>query len=508
MMKHSINQLKVGVILAYINLAIGSIIPFFYTPVMLRILGQSEYGLFSLSNSVIGYLSLLNLGLGSTIIRYIAKFRAENDKESVQNVLGFMLLVYAFLALMVVFAGWGIAQNVTYIFEKGLSVHEINEIQNLILIMTFNTALAFPLSVFTSVTIAYEKYVFRRLFDILLTIITPLANLLVLYLGYGSIGMALAATIIQLLVSPINIVYCIKKLCLRPKFSKIQKNLIIEMIGFSVYVFIGTLVDMLFWSTDKVILGMLAGSTAVAVYNIGGTFNNIVMNLSSSISGVLGPRVTGMAVNNAKPEQYTDLFIKVGRLQFIVVALIVSGFTVFGQCFIKMWAGEAYKNSYWVAVLTLFPLCIPLIQNTGLAILMAQNKHKFRSIVYLVIAIINAISTYMVVPYTGVLGAALCSCVAYIAGQGVIMNWYYYKRIHIDIFLFWKNILKMSMVPILMSILSLAVIRYITMNSWIKFFIGVLLYTVIYVILMYLYAMDNSEKDIIRIPIKKLKLKN
>ena len=64
-----VNQLRVGTLLSYVNLAIGSIIPMIYTPIMLRILGQAEYGLYSLSNSIVGYLSLLNFGFGSTIIR-------------------------------------------------------------------------------------------------------------------------------------------------------------------------------------------------------------------------------------------------------------------------------------------------------------------------------------------------------------------------------------------------------------------------------------------------------
>ena len=96
------------------------------------------------------------------------------------------------------------------------------------------------------------------------------------------------------------------------------------------------------------------------------------------------------------------------------MALIISGFAVFGQAFIHLWAGDEYADAYWIAVLTMFPLCIPLIQNTGLSIVVAQNKHKFRSLTYLGIAIINAISTYLVVPYLGGIGAALCSCITYL----------------------------------------------------------------------------------------------
>lgn len=497
------NQLRSGVIISYLNLIISSIIPFVYTPIMLNMLGQKEYGLYSLSHSAVAYLSLLSFGFGSTIIRYIAKYRAQEDKKAVQEAYGFFLALYCVLAMLVLVGGFIISQNVDSIFKKGLSVEELDKMQILVMIMTLNSALSFPVSVFSSMVTAYERYVYRKTVDMLATIGAPLANLFALFLGYKSVGMALAATFMQLLMLPLYAGYCYKVLNIRPIFVRLSRSLIKELLGFSLFVFIGSIVDMLFWATDKVILGMLAGSVAVAIYNIGGTFNTMVMNLSTSISGVLTPRITGMVIKEATKEQLTELFIKVGRLQFIIIGIIVSGFTVFGRTFITLWVGDSYIEAYWVAVLTMFPLCIPLIQNTGLSIVMAQNKHQFRSIVYLVIAIVNVISTYLIIPYKGLIGAALCSCIAYLLGQGLIMNVYYYKVTGINIPLFWMNIGKMAIIPGGMLIISLMVGKYVSINSWREFFSLVSLYPILYTLLMYRFALNEYEKSIICNPLKK-----
>ena len=494
------NQLRSGVIISYLNLVISSIIPFVYTPIMLSLLGQKEYGLYSLSHSAVAYLSLLSFGFGSTIIRYIAKYRAQEDKKAVQEAYGFFLALYCVLAMLVLVGGFIISQNVDSIFKKGLSIEELDKMQILVMIMALNSALSFPVSVFSSMVTAYERYVYRKTVDMLATIGAPLANLFALFLGYKSIGMAFAATFMQLLMLPLYAWYCYKVLNIRPAFVRLSKSLIKELLGFSLFVFIGSIVDMLFWATDKVILGMLAGSVAVAIYNIGGTFNTMVMNLSTSISGVLTPRITGMVIKEATKEQLTELFIKVGRLQFIIIGIIVSGFTVFGRIFITLWVGESYLEAYWVAVLTMFPLCIPLIQNTGLSIVMAQNKHQFRSIVYLIIAILNVVSTYCIIPYMGLIGAALCSCISYLLGQGLIMNIYYYKVTGINIPLFWKNILSMAIVPSLMLIVGLILNNRINIHSWLVFLMGVVLYSVIYALLMYRYILNDYEKDIFRKP--------
>ena len=125
---------------------------------------------------------------------------------------------------------------------------------------------------------------------------------------------------------------------------------------------------------------------------------------------------------------------------------------------------------------------------------------------YLTIAIINASSTYLVVPYLGGIGAALCSCISYLLGQGIIMNFYYYKVVGIDILQFWKNILKMSIFPMCMMFVGLNVVRVIVFNNWVVFFMGIIVYTVIYCFGMYILNMNDYEKNIIRDPLKKIVL--
>lgn len=496
MAKH-VNELRSGAVLSYVNLGLSSLIPFFYTPIMLRLLGSAEYGLYSLSSSVIGYFSLLSFGFGSAIIRYITIYRTSGEKEKERKIFGFFLMLYCGIAIIIILLGLVLAGNVEQIFQKGLSENEIGKMKILLLIMSFNTALSFPISVFSSVVMAHEKYVFRRLVDMLSTVAAPICNLIALYVGFRSVGMAVVSTIIQFIMLPLNVFYCIKGLEVSPKFAMIPKELVKEITGFSFFVFIGSIVDMLFWSTDKVILGMLTGTTAVAVYNIGGTFNSMITNLSASLSGVLTPRITTMVVTGGSNEELTDIFTRVGRIQYLVVALVVSGFTVFGKSFIELWAGRSYANAYWIAILTMFPLCVPLIQNTGLSIITAQNRHRFRSVVYLVIAIVNVIATYMVVPYWGEVGAAVCSGISYILGQGIIMNIYYHKAIGINIPWFWKNIIQMSWVPAIMLILGLTTVSYVEINSWFCFFVGVILFSACYAVFMMRFTMNSYEKDIV-----------
>lgn len=493
------SELKIGALLSYINLGISMIIPFFYTPIMLKLLGQEEYGLYSLSGSVTSYLGLLNLGMGAAIVRYIAESRVKDSKRRTEGIISLFIFAYCILALLVCIVGVFLTLNVDNLFAKGLSQIEIHKLRYLMIIMTLSTAVSFPVSVFSGVAVAYEKYIFRRIIDMVMTIITPILNLIVLIWGKGSIGMAVVSLLLQVAYAPIFMGYCCKRMGLSIRFKQLPFNLLKDIWGFSVFLFLSMIVDMLYWSTDKVLIGALIGSVAVAVYNVGGVFTAMVQNMAAAISNVFGTRVTTMVAEDATNEELTDLMIKVGRIQYFIISFIISGFIVFGSLFIHFWSGDEYQDAYWIAMLTMIPLTIPLIQNIAFNILLARKKHQFRSVVYAVIAIINVVSTYLIIPKYGIIGASVCTSVAFFIGHGLVMNIFYYKVIGLGIPLFWKNILRMSVVPIIFISISVYLINTMSLIATLgQFICGVFLYSLLFMIVSWNVTLNVYEKELLK----------
>ena len=262
--------------------------------------------------------------------------------------------------------------------------------------------------------------------------------------------------------------------------------------------------DTLFWTTDKLIIGWAKGTEDTAVYNIGATFNTYVTGLSTAISGLLVPKLTQMVVRDAPKEAFTRIFIKVGRLQFIIISFIVSAFVAFGRQFIALWAGPEYAAAYYIALLTMIPVTIPLIQNTGINILYALNKHQFRSTVYALIAVMNVVLTFLWVEEYGIVGAAMATFLAYVLGNIVIINWYYHRKIGIDIPLFWKNIIKMSPVMFVMGTAACFLLERMVLDNWIAFFAAAAVYSAIYFVLAYRFMMNQYERDTVMVPVKKV----
>lgn len=497
------NQIKAGAIISYANLLIGNIIPFIYTPIMLRLLGQAEYGLYGIANSVMGYIGLLNFGIGGTIVRYLSKYRAEGDREQEARVAGLFLKIYSVVCILILTAGFIFAANAE-VYSRSLLPGEVETLRILVILMTLNTAVFLPFGVFNSIVIAYERYIFSKLVGVLATVLSPVLHLILLYMGYGSVGLVVGSTMLNFVTYGLYTWYALGRLKVRPSFQPAAPGLLREILKFSAFVFLASMVDTLYWTTDKLIIGWARGTKDTAVYNIGSTFNTYVTGLSSAISGLLIPKLTHMVVKDAPQSEYTRIFIKVGRLQFVIVSFIVSAFVAFGRQFIALWAGPEYSLAYYIALLTMIPVTIPLIQNTGINILYALNRHQFRSTVYACIAVLNVVLTFWWVESFGIIGAAVATCLAYIIGNILIINWYYHRKIGIDIPLFWKHILKMSPVMFVMGTIAWFVLDRMSVDSWLVFFAAAAVYSVIYFALAYGFMLNESERDLIRVPLKKV----
>lgn len=497
------NQLKAGVVISMLDLLLGNLIPFIYTPIMLRILGQAEYGLYGIAQSVMGYLRLLNFGIGGAIVRYIAKYRAEGDTEKEEAVIGLFIKLYSFIATMIFITGMTVSFHMS-VFSRSMSNEEIHKLAVLVRLMTVNMSIFMPFSVFSAITVAHERFIFSRLISVGCTVVVPVINILMLFAGRGSVGLVVTSTIVNFCAHSLYLAYSIKVLKIRPRFGYKLPGLVQEIIGFSFYVFVASIVDTLYWATDKLIIGWAIGTVATAVYNVGATFNSYVTSLSTAVSGVLSPKLTAMAVKGASGEEFTEIFVKIGRLQFIIISFIVSAFIGFGRQFIVLWAGENYGAAYYVALLVMIPVTVPLIQNTGINILYAMNKHKFRALVYLAIAILNIGMTFWWVEIYGIIGAAMATCIAYILGNIIIMNLYYWRKIGINIPLFWLTILKMSPTMLVMTLLGYYSVEKLFTNSWSSFLMLAVGYTVVYALLSYIFMMNTYERNLIMDPLKRI----
>ncbi|OOP73822.1 teichoic acid transporter [Clostridium beijerinckii] len=498
------NQLKAGAILSYISLFLSTIISLLYTPFMLRIMGQSEFGLYSLTSSVVGYLTILDFGFGNAIVRYTAKYRALNEKEKEYNLNGMFIIVYTIIGIITAIAGFILYLNIGNMFSAKMTPSEIEKAKVLTLLLILNLAVSFPLGIFSSIITAYEKFVFSKIINIIRILINPCIMIPLLMLGYKSIGMVVVTTVLNITCLLINMWYCLKKLKVKVYFKNFDFSLLREIIGYSFYIFLNIIVDKINWSADQVILGAVSGTVAVAIYSVASQINGYYLSFSTAISGVFLPKVTAMVTKKASNKELSDLFIKIGRIQYIIMAYILGGFLLVGQNFINIWAGKDYSSAYYITAILIIPVTVPLIQNLGISLLQAQNRQKFRSIAYILVAIINIGLSIPLARIYGGIGCAIGTAIGLIIGNIVLMNIYYYKEIHIDIPQFWKEIFLMTIPATIAFICSLFINSFIEGNGYCYILIRALIFTLIYIPLMWFIGMNKYEKELFSSPLRKI----
>ena len=262
--------------------------------------------------------------------------------------------------------------------------------------------------------------------------------------------------------------------------------------------------DRIYWNTGQFVLGAFVGTAAVAVFAIAIQLEHIYMQFSTAISTVFLPKVTGMVTKNDNRKEISDLFIKTGRIQYIVMSLILSGFIVFGRDFINLWAGEGYKDVYIITLMFFVALLIPLIQNLGITILQARNQMKFRSLLYIGIAVVSLVFQIVLSKEYGGIGCAIGISGALLLGQGLIMNIYYRKKQDLNVLKFWKEIAKMSIVPIILIVVSMYLLRNVELDSWVELGGAIVLFAIIYTPLFFRFSMNSYERDLFIAPIKKI----
>ena len=255
---------------------------------------------------------------------------------------------------------------------------------------------------------------------------------------------------------------------------------------------------------------MVRGTVAVAVYALAVQLHALYNMFSTAISGVFLPRITSLVTKGKNEASISDIFIKTGRIQYIIMAFILSSFIIFGRDFINIWAGKEYDEAYIICLLFFIPLTVPLIQNIGIVILQARNQMKFRSTVYIIIAIVALTLSFPFAIWWGGIGCAIATAGALVAGHIIVMNVYYYRKQAINIPKFWIEIGKMSLVPLLFVVGVTAVLQYfhILITNYSTLLLYGSLFTLLYVPSFWKFSMNISERELFIKPLRRFLFRN
>ncbi len=490
-------------ILTYFSLAVNIVLSILYTPVMLRILGQSEHGLYSTVSSAMSWLSLLGLGIGSSYIYFFARYNAKNDDDAIASLNGLFLIIFCIIGLICLFCGLVISDHLRLLFADGMTDAEYVTARRMARIVTIDMAIGFPASVFSAIIRANERYIQSKLAALFQNVFTPLLTLPLLLSGHGSVGMVAATTIVDFIAYTFNAVYCFRRLHIKVRFRRFAPGIIAEIFSYSAFIALNSLIGKFATGLDKIIITRYVHTAAASVYAIGCSLYNYYSAFAGAVSGVFSARIQKITAAFRQDQEQlrtrlTQQFIRLGRIQFLIQMLMLTGILFFGKEFIHLWAergGQDYSRSYPIALLLCAANTVPLIQSIGREIQRAQNMHRYRTLYYGVMTALNVVLTVILCKRYGEIGAAVGTALSSLVVDVVLMNVFYHKKLNVDIIAYWKEILGLSKGLVLPIAFGAACALWLPDAAVPGFLCKILGFTAVYCLSMYRWAMNQTEKE-------------
>lgn len=491
------NQRKAGVILSYLNTGASSIIALVYIPLLLHYLTKDQYGIYQLMGSLIAYLSVMDFGLANTTTRYLSRAYAQKDEPRARAVISTSHALYLVIAGILLAVG-GIGYFfITPLYGKTLSPADLITAKQIFLLMLANISITIPAHIFTATINAHEKFIFLRGLGLVKILLQPLLVWGVLALKASVLNLVLVQTGFNLFVISLNYFYCKTRLHVSFPVCFTDQPLMRELTGFSVFIFLHAIMDQVYWRLGQVVLGATSGAAAVAAYAIAMQIATFSIFLPANMSGVFLPKLSALAARGNNMAEINAIFCKVGRLQFMLLTLIITGFAFLGRTFLTLWVGPGYGVCYAVALIVMAGYILDATQTIGIPILQALKKHAFRAYVYISMAALNVVLCVVLGKRYGEIGCACATAVCLWIGSGVSINWYY-AHIGLDLKRFFANLLSIAKGIAVAVVLLLGVFYFFPLRpTWTSFAVHGVILTAVYALCLWGMSFNSYEHQLL-----------
>lgn len=479
--------------MSYVAIAVSVLSALLYTPILIRMLGTADYGLYALLFTIVSLLTLLDFGVGNATVRYVARNRLEADEERQARLIGTIFLFYVAVGCLTVFVGFLGKGLVVESLLTSFTVKQLLVLDELLLLVVVYVGLSFPLSVFSSVLMAYERFVFLKVSQIVRLVAVPLLSLCGLLLGGHILMLFSVLMVVQLAVSLSAVLYCFYKLKVRISFRRLERQFVKGLSVYASFVFLTTVADRLFWQTDSFLLGVLASAEAVAVYAVSLEFVMLFATLSLSLSSLFLPRLSRLVVDEANFSEVNRLFLKVSRLQMLLLFFVWSGFLLVGDRFVEWWAGEDFALVYPLVLVLMSTFFIDLVQNMGLVVLQARGLFLFRALVLLGCGVLNVLVSVPVIQVYGATGTAVVTAAFVGVGHVAIMN-VYFHRVGLNMVAYWRVFWR-NLGPLAIVTISFYLCKQLLHVDGQGLMVIFVLFICTYSVVMYLFCMLREEKQ-------------
>lgn len=498
MMNNSVsnNKIKNGALLSYVASGLNIIIGLLFTPWLVKSLGTSDYGLYALASTFVSYF-LIDFGLGNVVSKYVSQYRVLNSDEDISQFLSVVTKTFVIITIILAFIFSIVYLEIDTIF-KGLSTLEIERFKVIYIISASYNLISFPFNLLNGILNAYEYFGKIQIANIIQKLSLVLLMSVALILDYGVFALVVIQAISGFLAIVYKLSYVLRlKISVDWTYSNFAR--IKDILRFSIWVCLLGLSNQFIYGGQTMILGVTSNTYNISNFNIAYTFYGFVYIFANGLNGLFLPKVSFLNKKEDSISKINNLLIKVGRIQLMIIGLIISGFAIIGKEFIYLWMGEDYKLSYWITLCLLIPTLITLTEEIAATLLYVREKIRYKTFLYLLATIASGTLTVLLSNKLGAIGAGLSVLLCISVFDIFLLNIIYRKKMNIAILQFFKECHLRYLLPLSITfVICYAAKYYVIINNWFDIAIVVLGYSVVYAISMWFLYMNETEKEYIK----------
>lgn len=486
-------QIKIGALLSYIGIIVYILIGLLYTPWMIKVIGKDDYGLYTLAYSIISFF-VFDFGISAAIQRFVAKYLAEDDNEKVNNCISLVYKLYLFIDIIVLVLLAIVYFFIPYIYKE-LSPDQIQRFEVVYLLAAFFSILSFPFIPLNGILSAHEKFVQLKICDLLSKVLTVTINIVCLYNGGGLYELVLTNVLVGLLIVVFKLRITQKNTNIKINFFYFNLAELKELLSFSGWTTVVALSQRCIFNIAPSILGMFVSASLIGVFGIAVSLEAYTFTLAFALNGLFLPKISRLL--NDK-EDILPLMIRVGRIQILILGLVLVGFITIGEDFIHVWLGNDYSEAYICTLLLIIPTFLLLPADIADQTLIASGLVKYRAYVYILMAVVNLVLSYVMTSVYGLIGLAVSIFIAYLL-RTIALYFLYWTKLHVNVKRFiYESYIKMGPGLVLPIFLNYFIFTKWLSFGWIDLFLKAIVIFLCYSVSMYFMALNKSEKEIIK----------
>jgi O-antigen/teichoic acid export membrane protein len=389
---------------SWFSLGVNILVGIFLSPFILHRLGDTAFGIWVLIFSVTGYYGLFDLGIRSSIIRYVSTYTTTNDVAGLARLINTSLATYTAIGTLAMAVTLLCTLYVDHLFR--IPSDFLTTARWLFLIVGASVAVGFPTGVFGGILEGLQRFYWVNVTNLVSTLLRAGLIVVALTHGFGLIMVALITVILPIIGSIVRAIIVLAILPIRFGWKYVDRSAFREIANYSAISFVLMIAYKLRFKTDEIVIGTFLSVTAITYFSIGDRLLDYAAEVVSSLAQIFVP-MSGQSDARGDKEHLRKILIAGNRACALIIFPISAVLIILGKSVIEAWVGARYiSESYPVLLMLVIPITTSLAQAASVRILYGMARHQAMAWVTLMESIANLILSIVLIGPFGIVGDA------------------------------------------------------------------------------------------------------